>query len=63
MQREFLKNLGLSDEQVQAMLIQHGKSTNESKGKLAQAEEQVTDLQNQISDRDKQLKKLEKRDS
>lgn len=60
MQREFLQNLGLSDEQVQAVLIQHGKSTNEIKGKLAQAEEQVTDLQNQISDRDKQLKKLEK---
>lgn len=60
MQREFLQNLGLSDEQVQAVLTQHGKSTNEIKGKLAQAEEQVTDLQQQISDRDKQLKKLEK---
>lgn len=60
MQREFLQNLGLSDEQVQAVLTQYGKSTNEIKGKLAQAEEQVTDLQNQISDRDKQLKKLEK---
>lgn len=60
MQREFLQNLGLSDEQVQAVLIQHGKSTNEIKGKLAQAEEQVADLQNQIGDRDKQLKKLEK---
>lgn len=60
MQREFLQNLGLSDEQVQAVLIQHGKSTNEIKGKLAQTEEQVADLQNQIGDRDKQLKKLEK---
>lgn len=60
MQREFLQNLGLSDEQVQAVLVQHGKSTNEIKGKLAQAEEQVADLQNQIGDRDKQLKKLEK---
>lgn len=60
MQREFLQNLGLSDEQVQAVLTQYGKSTNEIKGKLAQAEEQVADLQNQISDRDKQLKKLEK---
>ncbi len=46
MQREFLQNLGLSDEQVQAVLTQHGKSTNEIEGKLAQA--------------DKQLKKLEK---
>lgn len=41
-------------------MTQHGKSTNEIKGKLAQAEEQVADLQNQIGDRDKQLKKLEK---
>ena len=42
MQREFLQNLGLSDEQVQAVLTQHGKSTNEIKGKLAQAEEQLS---------------------
>ena len=60
MQREFLQNLGLSDDQVQDVLTQHGKSTNEIKGKLARAEEQVADLQNQIGDRDKQLKKLEK---
>lgn len=60
MQREFLQNLGLSDEQVQAVLTQYGKSTNEIKGKLAQAEEQATALQRQIGDRDKQLKKLEK---
>lgn len=60
MQREFLQNLGLSDDQVQAVLTQHGKSTNEIKGKLARAEEQVADLQNQIGDCDKQLKKLEK---
>nr|BDD44477.1 scaffold protein [Bacilli bacterium]BDD44721.1 scaffold protein [bacterium] len=61
MNRDFLKEQGLSDEQIEAVMKEHGKTLNETKEKADKVdglEGQVEDLQGQIKDRDKQLKDL-----
>lgn len=64
MNREFLKEQGLSDEQIEAVMKEHGKSINSIKEKADKVdglESQIEDLNNQIADRDKQLKDLSKK--
>ena len=64
MRREFLKELGLSDEQIDKVMTEHGKSVNSMKDELEKAKEfkqQVEELQGQLKDRDKQLEELSKK--
>lgn len=61
MNREQLKELGLTDEQIEAVMKEHGKSINDIKkeaDKVDGLESQISDLQGQIKDRDKQLEEL-----
>lgn len=60
MKKEFLAQLGLSEEQAQAVLVQYGKDVTSIKASNEQLQTQVDELQAQVGDRDKQLKKLEK---
>ena len=64
MRREFLKELGLSDEQIDKVMAEYGKSVNSMKDELEKAKEpkqQVEELQTQLKDRDKQLEELSKK--
>ncbi|MGM8212630.1 phage scaffolding protein [Virgibacillus sp. W0430] len=61
MNREFLREQGLSDEQIEAVMREHGKSINsvkEKADKVDDLESQIEDLQTQIKDRDTQLNDL-----
>jgi len=60
MKKEFLVQLGLNEEQAQAVLVQYGKDVTSIKASNEQLQTQVDELQTQVGDRDKQLKKLEK---
>lgn len=60
MKKDFLAQLGLNDEQVQAVLVQYGKDVTSIKASNEQLQTQVDELATQVGDRDKQLKKLEK---
>lgn len=65
MNREFLKEQGLTDEQIEAVMKEHGKTINDTKSKADKVdglESQITDLTGQIKDRDNQLKELKKVD-
>lgn len=66
MNREFLKEQGLSDEQIEAVMAEYGKSINSYKEKAEQTESlesQIDDLNNQIKERDEQLEELKKVDA
>lgn len=66
MNREELKALGLSDEQVESVMKAHGKTLNDTKVKADKVdglESQLEDLQGQLTDRDDQLEKLKKVDA
>lgn len=61
MNRDTLQKFGLSDEQVNQVMAEHGKDLEKSKAiesELEQVKQQNTDLTSQITDRDKQLKDL-----
>lgn len=61
MKREFLKELGLEDEQINSVMSEYGKSVNDIKDKADKVdglESQITDYKQQITDRDKQLTDL-----
>lgn len=60
MKREFLKNLELSDEQVDAIMAEHGKDVEGSKSQLAELQTETESLKTQIADRDKDIKSLKK---
>lgn len=63
MNREELKALGLSDEQIDKVMASHGKVVNSIKDKADKVEgleSQIEDYQQQIKDRDKQLDNLSK---
>ena len=49
MNREFLKSLGLSDEQVDSIMAEHGKSIQNEKDKLSQAEKDLKKAQTTIN--------------
>lgn len=64
MNREKLKELGLNDEQIEAVMKEHGLSVNEIKEKADKVDgisTQNEDLKQQIKDRDKQLDELGKK--
>lgn len=61
MKREFLKELELTDEQINAVMSEYGKSINDVKSKADTVdglESQIEDYKNQLKDRDAQLKDL-----
>lgn len=61
MNREELKALGLSDEQIDKVMAAHGKVVNDTKKKADEVDglkSQVEDYKDQLKDRDKQLKDL-----
>lgn len=61
MTREQLKELGLNDEQIEAVMRTYGQSVNDIKEKADKVdglESQIEDLQGQIQDRDTQLTDL-----
>ena len=62
MSREELKELGLTDEQIDKVMASHGKAIKETKEKADKVESlegQIDDYKQQIKDRDKQLTDLE----
>lgn len=66
MNREELKALGLSDEQIDKVMASHGKVVNSIKEKADKTEtleSQIEDYKNQISERDTQLEELKKVDA
>ncbi|MGR8773111.1 phage scaffolding protein [Leuconostoc citreum] len=61
MNRDTLQKFGLSDEQVNQVMAEHGKDLEKSKtveSELEQVKQQNSELTSQIADRDKQLKDL-----
>ncbi|WP_373894456.1 phage scaffolding protein [Virgibacillus sp. CBA3643] len=63
MNREYLKGLGLSDENIESIMKEHGKTVNSIKEKADKVdglESQIADYDQQIKDRDKQLEDLQK---
>lgn len=63
MNREFLKELGLNNEQVEAVMAEYGKSINsykEKADKVDSLQSQIDDYKQQLADRDKQLDDLSK---
>ena len=66
MNREQLKELGLTDEQVENVMKEYGKSVNDIKAKADKVdslESQIQDYQKQIEERDNQLEELKKIDA
>lgn len=60
MKREFLTSLGLSEEAVDKIMAEHGKSVTSLKSKQTELEEQISTYKQHVSDRDKQLETLKK---
>lgn len=58
MKREELKGLGLSDEQVDKVMVIHGTDVNELKGQVSQLTTERDGLKQRVSDSDKQLNEL-----
>ncbi len=65
MNREELKALGLTDEQIEEVMKAHGKSVNDYKEKAEQVDtlsSQIDNYKSQITERDTQLEELKKVD-
>lgn len=60
MKREELKELGLNDDQVSAVMANYGKSVNEYKEQVNNLTSERDSLKGQVSDRDSQLESLKK---
>lgn len=60
MKREELRALGLTDEQIEKVMAEHGKSLTEVNAKLSAAEESKKALETQLAARDKDIKELKK---
>jgi len=60
MNRKFLEQLGLTEEQVEAVMSEHGKSTQDLQAKVSAAEDNAKGLQDQLKERDKDMKQLKK---
>lgn len=64
MDRRFLEELGLEKETIDKVMLEHGKTVNETKAKAEKVdtlESQIEDYEKQIEDRDKQLEDLSKK--
>ena len=60
MKREELRALGLTQEQIEKVMSEHGKSLTEVNAKLSAAEESKKALETQLAARDKDIKELKK---
>ena len=60
MKRDFLTALGLSEEAVEKIMAEHGKSVTSLKSKQTELEEQIATYKQHVSERDKQLETLKK---
>ncbi|GIO25103.1 phage scaffolding protein [Oceanobacillus sp. J11TS1] len=58
MNREELKELGLNDEQIEAVMKSHGQTVNQTKEELTSAQSERDSLKEQLSERDTQLESL-----
>lgn len=58
MKREFLKNMELTDEQIDAIMAENGKDVNGLKKQVNSLTTEKDGLQSQLTDRDTQLKDL-----
>lgn len=58
MKREFLKGLGLSDDQVNSIMSEHGKDVNGFNEQINSLTAEKNGLQSQLTERDDQLKSL-----
>lgn len=58
MKTETLRELGLTQEQIDKVMAENGKDVNAAKGNVEQLTTQVSELQTQLGERDKQLKEL-----
>lgn len=58
MKREFLKQQGLTDDQINAIMAENGKEVNSLKDQVTSLTSEKDELTNQLSDRDSQLKGL-----
>ena len=63
MKREELKKFGLSDEQVDAVMAQHGQTVQSLNTQIATLQQSETELKNQVSKNAEDLKKLQKDNS
>lgn len=63
MKREELKKLGLSDEQVDAVMAQHGQTVQSLNTQIATLQQSETELKTQVSKNAEDLKKLQKDNS
>lgn len=63
MKREELKKLGLSDEQMDAVMAAHGQTVQSLNTQLATLQQSETELKNQVSKNAEDLKKLQKDNS
>lgn len=60
MKREKLKELGLSDEQIESVIGLHGKTLIDINSQLKTAQDEAKQYQAQLASRDRDLKKLQK---
>lgn len=60
MKREDLKAKGLTDDQIEFVMAEHGKAIAAEVAKTTEATTNVTSLQDQIKQRDKDIKELQK---
>lgn len=60
MDRELLKNLGLTDEQAESVIAEHTKVESEAGNKATELQTKVDGLEKQLADRDKDLASLKK---
>ncbi|WP_342512260.1 phage scaffolding protein [Sporosarcina sp. FSL K6-1522] len=63
MNREALKEMGLTDEQIDKVMASHGSVVNATKGELTAMTTERDDLKGQLTDRDTQLEELRKIDA
>ena len=60
MKSERLREIGLTQEQIDVVMAENGKDINAAKGNVEHLTTQVSELQNQLGERDTQLKELKK---
>ena len=60
MKTEFLKGLGLTDDQIKSVMAENGKDINEIKAKLDDSNNAKTKLEEDLKERDTQLENLKK---
>lgn len=61
MKREFLEGMGLEKEAIDKIMAEHGKTVESHKTKANNLQDSLDDLNNQLKQRDKDLKELKKK--